>query len=1002
MDTNLTLEAFAGFFEEILGVPPFPWQERLMRQVANDRKWPSALSLPTGSGKTATMLIAVYHLALEAEVGERRTAAVRIVFAVDRRLVVDDAFSLARTLEEKLLQPPGPVTRQVAQRLESLSYNGRPLVARRLRGGVPREDDWARTPAQPTILCSTVDQVGSRLLFRGYGVSDRAKPIHAGLMGADCRILLDEAHLSEPFRQTLEWVNHYRSTQWVDRKETSGPWGVTILSATPGIDSPSPFTLTQEDYANPVLGARWRVNKPTRLIMADTPRGHERTADENRVSALVDEAVRGIADLRAHGIESPSVGVVVNRVARARAVFDRVRKQVGDDCEVILMVGPARPVDREQLTETLGKLHTARVAVQGQDRPRPIVVVATQCLEAGVDIDLDGMVSDAAPLDSLRQRFGRLNRSGRDIPSFGAIVATRDDVTQEAGDPVYGTSIAACWDYLSSLAEGSASPDMKPAVDFGLASFSARQAALPPTAEAFSPRRDAPVLLPSHLDLLVQTSPRPLPDPEIALYLHGPDRQPSSISVIWRRDLNSKMPGDRVRRLLSLVPPRAAEAVELPIWAVRRWLGRDTESIEILADVAEVEPQDRPAIRVTNRRAFRWTGDDDGSRWVGPSELRPGDTIVVPATFGGVDEFGWNPASGEAATDVADIAAEPYAGKYFAVRVAPGLVPPATSQRLSEVLANTQNRGWRDVRDALLDLDLGDETRERLARLDMARRNNRVTIFYDLYETNQSSAGQPAGVALVAPFGVSNGDVSEDGPQPTTEDDASGSMQGVAVALERHGQDVADLARKFARAAGLPLSLIEDIAIAGYLHDVGKADPRFQALLAYGDPLGPDPDLVLAKSSMHNVHVSTQRVGLPRKWRHEALSVRLATLHASFQKATDAELVLWLIGSHHGWGRPFFPHTDPLDRESRTDLPPVLGQQIVLDPGPGPNSLDYLYAGTDWTGLYERLRNRYGIWGLARLEAVLRLADHRASEKERLLAKGDVLIDERNEFSTSS
>jgi CRISPR-associated endonuclease/helicase Cas3 len=152
-----------------------------------------------------------------------------------------------------------PVVKNVALRLSELAGPHQPpLIARSLRGGAPREDDWTRTPVQPTILCSTVDQVGSRLLFRGYGVSDRMKPIHAGLLGSDCLILLDEAHLSEPFRQTLAAITRLRAPD-------EAPFGFAVLTATPSVDAKRPFALGAADYSNPMLSARITAGKPARL-----------------------------------------------------------------------------------------------------------------------------------------------------------------------------------------------------------------------------------------------------------------------------------------------------------------------------------------------------------------------------------------------------------------------------------------------------------------------------------------------------------------------------------------------------------------------------------------------------------------------------------------------------------------------------------------------------------------------------------------------------------------
>src|SRR5438445_11596770 len=96
---------FPAFFLAVYSVEPFPWQVRLLNRVAEQGIWPDVLDLPTGSGKTAALDIAIFHLALDASRGTGRRAPVRIAFVVDRRLIVDDAFERARRLARCLAEP---------------------------------------------------------------------------------------------------------------------------------------------------------------------------------------------------------------------------------------------------------------------------------------------------------------------------------------------------------------------------------------------------------------------------------------------------------------------------------------------------------------------------------------------------------------------------------------------------------------------------------------------------------------------------------------------------------------------------------------------------------------------------------------------------------------------------------------------------------------------------------------------------------------------------------
>lgn len=1018
---NLTAKDFPAFFEEIHGDEPFPWQKRLAEEVINNGKWPDFLDLPTGSGKTAAIDIAVFHLALEANRGPQRKAPVRIAFVVDRRLVVDDSFARSKKIERNLKDPPiGSVRERVAKNLKHLAGNAPAIIARRLRGGVPREDDWAYTPVQPTILCSTVDQIGSRLLFRGYGVTDRMKSVHAGLIGSDCLILLDEAHLAEPFRQTLEYVKTFQTEKWREAHQ-SAPWGTSLLTATQRESSSSSFKLQKEDYENEVLKRRLEAKKNARLLSPDKSKSttdepetenEEKDTEEldrpKRVAIIATEVRTALSKLQSSGIRSPVIGIVVNRVGRARAVYESLKNQQ-DSISLILMIGPARPLDRDKIAKKIHPIHTGEL----RNLEKPLVVVATQCIEAGVDIDLDALITEAAPIDALRQRFGRLNRAGRKIEAYASILAIKSDLSPRKDDPVYGSAIRSAWVYLIQNAGNKGGV---PELDFGLKAFQQLIEKMPFPPEAVSSKNDSPVLLPAHLELLSQTSPIPNADPEIALYLHGKSRQSDSVTVIWRGDISQRFPEpEPMRRLLLLIPPRSNEAVELPIWAVRSWLEGKRWALNRLADIPLSDPDDESYSKESTVRAvFRWRGDDESSTWILPSKIRPGDTLIVPAIYGGLDEFGWNPSyagpiekeGAKAVSDVADEANDFFAGRRFAVRIAPGLLTDRNDtlispEQIKNAIANATSQRWRDLKQALEGLDMSATSKERLSQLDYAKNSRNlmrdsVRAYTDLYTPEGEIDSH--GIVFVAHFGIDLSKAeaaknafpiqSEDfGGNASTEDDTAGSVSGFSQTLEEHSQEVRDKIREFTEKCGLPNELKEDIALAGFLHDAGKADPRFQAWLSYGDPLGPDPDdpgVVLAKSGRPLPSSARTKSRLPDYWRHEAFSVRLAMLHPDFIKADDPGLVLWLIGTHHGYGRPFFPHIDPEDQKPRL-IPPVLGLNKQVPAGSGPQSLAFDFNGLDWASLYLKLKARYGVWELARMEAIIRLADHRASEDAVLL-----------------
>jgi CRISPR-associated endonuclease/helicase Cas3 len=206
------------------------------------------------------------------------------------------------------------------------------------------------------------------------------------------------------------------------------------------------------------------------------------------------------------------------------------------------------------------------------------------------------------------------------------------------------------------------------------------------------------------------------------------------------------------------------------------------------------------------------------------------------------------------------------------------------------------------------------------------------------------------------------------------------------VKLFDHLANVEARAQGFARAAGLTDHLTKLVALAARLHDIGKIDPRFQAdLRGTNTLLSRDPALASLMQSNWTPLAKSKRIGFPRGtratpegFRHEALSVALATKYPEVigLDEDDRDLVLWLIGTHHGHGRAFFPPCfDP--QPARTSELSINDTILDVRADEAPLRLDQ-----GWFERAARLSRRYGPWELARLEAILRLADHATSADE--------------------
>ncbi|MBX3251073.1 MAG: CRISPR-associated endonuclease Cas3'' [Myxococcales bacterium] len=353
---------YADFFRRATSYAPFPYQER----VAVAAQLPTMLEAPTGAGKTAAIILGwLWHRRFRGDALTARTPR-RLVYCLPMRVLVDQVRGEAERWIERLALDVG---------------------VHALRGGAI-DEAWEGTPDRDTIIVGTQDQLLSRALNRGYAMSRFRWAVPFGLLNNDAWWVLDEVQLMGPGLRTAAQLDGMRSAFGA-----FGPVGTTFMSATiqpewlevpdaPGGLEDGHLALEPQDWSQPSLAQRTTASKP----LSKAPE-----SDAKQLAPW-------IAQQHAPGTLTL---VVVNRVARAQELARRLRSEL-PDAELVLIHSRFRPAERAA--------NEARL--QDELPPGGRVVVATQTIEAGVDLDAHRLVTDLAPWPSLVQRFGRCNRRG--------------------------------------------------------------------------------------------------------------------------------------------------------------------------------------------------------------------------------------------------------------------------------------------------------------------------------------------------------------------------------------------------------------------------------------------------------------------------------------------------------------------------------------------------------------------------------------------------------------
>ncbi len=913
-------------FRALMGFAPMHWQARLYSQHFSKGTIPGAIDIPTGLGKTAVMPLWL--------IARARGAALprRLVYVVDRRAVVDQATAEAERLRGALQ------TDRAAQLKKQLRLTG-PLPISTLRGQFIDNREWLENPAAPAIIVGTVDMIGSRLLFEGYGVSRKMRPYHAGLLGADALVVLDEAHLVPPFQHLLRKVER-QAPEWAsaETKELVPPFRFLPLSATQREDAGDTedevrptFRLEPRDWehdetASQRLGAR----KVLRLIPCDSKDQDQQLANE--AWRLASECgPRRVIVFCSRRDKKPTGD---NAGPSAQGVFDAIKKLAQGDkksereateIDIELLVGGRRQKEREKVAERL----TEMGFVASEDRAalqKPTFLIATSAGEVGVDIDADHMVSDLAPWERMVQRLGRVNRRGAGDAQIAVFWAEPNvekawkptDAEQRA---LIAFNAKAALERLPESEGGEGCRDTSPGALRALAGdANAKEAiAAATTPEPLRPALSLPLVEAWSMTSLEEHTGRP----EIAPWLRGWVDELPQTTLVWRTHLPVRVGADKgsqtkadeneVVAFFEAAPPHESEKLETETYRVVEWLQKRAEAISKPSGSSKAES--------------KGTDADE------PHGLSADDLTAIALSPAGefVQACALKALTGD--KKVKDRLQADLAGKT--------LILDARFAGLKSGLLDADATDIPETLDA--DTLWSERAKMRVLRLSEPRRHERDWREAFAFPTQLDLEGAPTEWLFV--------DQMREAPR--TEE--ARALSGRAQTLEEHQSWTEERARAIAEALELSDDAREALAVAAYLHDEGKRAERWQkAFKAQRDAHANGLTGPLAKTR------GPIDQAMLDGYRHEFGSLRYVEVHERFKALADdgwRDLVLHLVAAHHGQARPVIGTT------GCEDAPPSALEDRARD-------VALRFAG---------LQKRWGPWGLAWWETLLRAADQQAS-----------------------